>query len=106
MTKFQKAEFHFHGGYLTYGPERRFVARFKHVKGGHRDWINFMCKHVRVETYFAAMDRGESPLAIMQRYGYVLPHIRRWCREAGLPETVAGMNTLIDRRINRQFFNR
>ena len=30
MTKFNKSELNFDGMYLTYGVDRKFVARFKH----------------------------------------------------------------------------
>lgn len=88
--KFDKNLFNFDGMYLTYGPERRFVARFKYRMGGKASHQSFMIKHFTVEEYFQRMDAGESPLAILQSKGYILPHIKKWMKRDGYPVTKEG----------------
>lgn len=69
--KFQKELFDYHGGYLTYGPERKFVARFKRRGGvGKCDFVRLLCKYYDVEQY---MTRKvfEAPLEILIKDGYV-----------------------------------
>lgn len=65
MTKFVKANFKQSGEYVSY--EGKFVARFKHR--GPFTKIKFlkelMANHT-VESYFAAMEDGKAPLAILR----------------------------------------
>jgi len=73
MTKFEKANFEYHGGYLHYntGTERKFVARFKHR--GPVTKVKFqaaLIKHYTVEGYFSRLGgaynpHGEAPLQIL-----------------------------------------
>jgi hypothetical protein len=71
MAKFIKSEFQFHGGYLTYGSDRKFVARFKYRLGVKRsDFQKFLIKNMDVETYFSAYAAGETPLHIVERFGF------------------------------------
>lgn len=66
MTKFAKSEFNFDGMYLTYGADRKFVARFKHR--GPFTKAKFLkeliAKHT-VESYFEAL-KEKAPLAILR----------------------------------------
>lgn len=59
--------------YLTNGPERAFVARFKYARKGAeaRRFAGFLVKHFTPGEYFAAMASGLSPLPILQAKGYV-----------------------------------
>jgi len=68
--KFQKDQFNYHGGYLTYGSDRKFVARFKH-RGpvGKSDFIRLLTKYYTQESYFNRGDRA--PLQILMDDGYV-----------------------------------
>lgn len=51
MTKFVRDQFSYWGGYLTYGPERLFIARFKYASTSSKPrWITFMCKNFTVES--------------------------------------------------------
>ena len=65
MTKFVKANFKQSGEYVSY--EGKFVARFKHR--GPFTKIKFlkelMATHT-VEGYFAELDAGKAPLAILR----------------------------------------
>jgi len=71
--KFQKDQFQYHGGYLTYGLDHKFVARFKH-RGpvGKADFVRLLCKYYTVESYFDRV-RGYSraPMQILMDDGLV-----------------------------------
>ena len=63
--KFQREMFDYHGGYLTYGAERKFVARFKHrgpVKKA--DFVRLLCKYYDTESYFNRIAKDEAPLQV------------------------------------------
>ena len=68
MTKFAKSEFNFHGGYLTYGTDRKFVARLKHRKSPFTKakFLKELIASHTVESYFAALTEGKAPLAILR----------------------------------------
>jgi hypothetical protein len=69
--KFYKDGFHYHGGYLTYGSDRKFVARFKHRGGvGKADFVRLLCKYYTQEEYFARV-ANEAPLRILENDGFV-----------------------------------
>lgn len=103
MTKFDKSRFDFHGGYLHYTTqegERKFVARFKHVKGDRAGFTKFLIANFSVEEYFRALEiEKKSPLPILEAKGYVMAHIKKWLRDAGLPETQEGQRMLIQQRV-------
>ena len=96
MTAFTKQNLIKEGKYLTYMPQgyntphadRKFVARFR--TAGVGSFATCLRKNFTVEEYFARMDAGESPLPIAESKGYILPHIKRWIKEAGYPVTPAG----------------
>lgn len=71
MTKFVKEMFNFDGMYLTYGDDRKFVARFKH-KGPmtKAKLVKALCKFYDTETYFARV-KDEAPFRILMTDGYV-----------------------------------
>jgi len=99
MTKFTLDNFHNDGDTLTYGfvgmrdgvfvRETRFVARFKYGRGGRADFRNFLMKNFTVEEYFAARE-VMAPLTVLESKGYIMPHIRKWLRDAGYPVTREG----------------
>ena len=96
MTPFTKENLIKEGKYLTYMPngydtpyvDRKFVARFR--TAGVGSFATCLRKNFTVEEYFARIDAGESPLPIAQSKGYILPHIKKWIKEAGYPVTPAG----------------
>jgi hypothetical protein len=74
MTKFESANFEYHGGYLHYtnaAGERKFVARFKHRGPVTKaKFVKTLIKHYSVESYFGRLAgaynaQGEAPLQIL-----------------------------------------
>jgi len=67
MTKFNKADFNFDGMYLTYGSDRKFVARFKH-RGPFTKakFLKELIANHTVESYFAAHEAGKAPFEILR----------------------------------------
>ena len=72
--------------------DMKFVARFRGGRGGGgvRSFMTHVIKNWTVEDYFAAMDEGKTPLEIVRATGYLLPHIKRWLKNEGYPQTMAG----------------
>jgi hypothetical protein len=82
MTKFVRDQFSYWGGYLTYGPERLFIARFKYASTSSKPrWTTFMIKNFTVEEWQAARAQDKAPLDIMRSKGFELTHILKWRRE-------------------------
>lgn len=67
MTKFAKTNFDKSGEYVFYGTDRKFVARFKH-KGPitKAKFLKELIANHSVESYFAELDSGKAPLAILR----------------------------------------
>jgi len=67
MNKFTKDNLKREGQYLLFGPDRKFVARFKH--GGPFTMAKFrkelMANHTP-ESYFREYDNGVAPLNILR----------------------------------------
>ena len=70
MAKFIKSEFNFDGMYLTYGADRKFVARFKH-RGPitKAKFVKELISNHTVEGYFAAL-KDSAPVAILRDANY------------------------------------
>lgn len=79
--------------YLTY--DGQFVARFKRASD-KISFVSFLTKNFGVEEYFVALSNSQ-PLTVVESKGYILPHIRKWLKEAGLPVTRDGYNQLVAR---------
>lgn len=90
MTKFVRDQFQYGGGYLTYGPERKFVARFKYCARDKAGFMSFLIKNFTVEEYFGAYADGTAPSAILKTKGYVSTTVKRLLKDAGYPQTVEG----------------
>jgi len=76
MSKFINSEFHYDGLYLTYGQDRRFVARFKY--GGIVAFKKFLRDNFTVDEYFDLLgNKGLAPLKVLATKGYVSPNARR-----------------------------
>ena len=96
MTAFTKQNLIKEGKYLTYMPQgydtpyadRKFVARFR--TAGVGSFATCLRKNFTVEEYFTRLDAGENPLPIAESKGYLLPHIKKWIKQAGYPVTKAG----------------
>lgn len=69
---FDRSEFQYHGGYLTYGPKRKFIARFKR-RGpvGKADFVRLLTKYYTTEMYFNSLENNLAPLQILMNDGYV-----------------------------------
>lgn len=93
MTKFIKEKFNDDGMYVTY--DGKFVARFKYARSGKGSFISFLIKNFTVEEYFAELDKGKAPLQILEAKDYLLPHIKKWLKEAGYPLTQAGFKQYV-----------
>jgi hypothetical protein len=67
MNKFNKEDFRKEGKYLLWGPERKFVARFKY--SGPFTMAKFrkeLIANHTPESYFKAYDAGKAPLDILK----------------------------------------
>ena len=67
MTKFNKDLINKEGEYVTYGADRKFIARFKH-RGPFTKakFLKELIANQTVEGYFAALAEGKTPLAILR----------------------------------------
>lgn len=96
MTAFVKSAFNFHGGYLTYGNDRRFVARFKYTARDRAGFQSFLIKNFSVEEYFAAYDAGVAPARILEAKGYVSTTVARALKDAGFPVSREGVTAYLE----------
>ena len=99
MTQFSSENINDHNGWLSYGPERKFVANFAKRGGGKATFVKFLIKNFTVEEYFEMYDAGRAPITIVQTKGYVLPHIKKMLKARGLPQTTAGFDTLVQQNM-------
>lgn len=98
MTKFDKDQFSYNGGYLMYGqyPERpKFVARFKYKGGDKAGFLSFLIKNFTPAEYFARLDAGETPVGITESKGYVSATVKKILKQQGFAPTIAGKNAYI-----------
>ena len=67
MSKFNKSLINKDGEYVTYGEDRKFIARFKH-KGPFTKakFLKELIANHTVEGYFAELSSGKAPLAILR----------------------------------------
>jgi len=93
MTKFDKKMFNFDGMYLTYGAERKFVARFK--RSGMASFKNFLVKNFTVEEYFTLLE-DMSPVEILSTKGYVTPGTSKLLKRLGFEPTIAGKTAYLN----------
>lgn len=69
MTAFNKQEFNYDGLFLTYGLDRKFIARFKHRGPVTKaKMISILVKKYTQEEYFSRVG-DEAPLAILKNDG-------------------------------------
>jgi len=104
MTKFARDQFQYHGGYLTYGPEETFVARFKYCGRDKAGFVSFLIKHFEVEEYFNlyADGRGAAPATILKSKGYVSATVKAILKEAGYEPTQTAYDQYIQDGIARR----
>lgn len=80
-------------------PKYKFVARFKYQRGAINDFKKFLIKNFTVEEYFSRLNAQESPLAILESKGYVLPHIRKLLKQNGYEVHPAGFRQYLRDKI-------
>lgn len=70
--KFERNLFDYHGGYLTYGADRKFIARFKYRGAGAKkaDYIRLLTKYYTQEDYFERL-KTRAPGQILMDDGFV-----------------------------------
>lgn len=102
MTNFERENFSYHGGYLTYliDGEYKFVARFKYKPGGRGTFTTFLIKNFTVEEYFARL-KDDAPLTILQSKGYMQPHTKKMLKERGYPVTQDGLAQMLRDEIRK-----
>ena len=102
MTKFINKEFNYDGMYLTYGADRRFVARFKY--GGMVAFKKFLRENFTVEEYFDLLEGRAScaPVQILETKGYVSPNVAKILKQRGYPMTPEGRSQMIRDDIDRR----
>ncbi|PZR79770.1 MAG: hypothetical protein DI537_40640 [Stutzerimonas stutzeri] len=76
MTKFALSDFDMGSGserYVTYGPNRDFIARFKYMRpaANAKHFVKFLIANFTVEEYAAARAAGKAPAEILREKGYV-----------------------------------
>ena len=72
MKRFVKDEFEYFGGYLRYGPERKFVARFKYRGPITRaKFTAALVKHYDPDSYFMRL-KEKAPLQILMDDGILV----------------------------------
>jgi hypothetical protein len=98
MTKFIKGNF-YGTEYVDYtnpvDGTTKFIARFKYAKGSKASFLTFLTKNFTVEEYFGRLEKGESPLPILQSKGFIQPHIKKMLKAQGYPVTQAGFEQLV-----------
>ena len=99
MTQFSNENLNDSNGWLSYGPERKFVANFAKRGNGKATFVKFLIKNFTVEEYFTLLDCGMAPLMIVQEKGYVLPHIKTMLKKRGLPQTQSGLTVMIQQNM-------
>lgn len=74
--------------YVDADGKRHFLVRFR--TGGIKGFVNHLIKHHTPEEYLGKLEAGGTPIGITRETGYLLPHIKRWLKEAGYAPTHAG----------------
>jgi hypothetical protein len=111
MTKFNKEDFSYHGGYLMYHGDcgkfneyyaepchstrlgmlkEKFVARFKYSSADKGRFLTFLIKNFTVEEYFSArnakygpLNNPHSPATILAAKGYISATVRKGMKRNG-----------------------
>lgn len=92
MTQFTKDNLDIDSEFIHYRDldgKRHFIARCKYGRS-KGSFVTFLKKNFTVEEYLTRLNSGEYPLPILESKGYLQPHIKKWLRDAGLPETREG----------------
>ena len=95
MTAFTKENLNRDGMFLTFGPDRRFVARFKHCRNDMGRFTTFLIKNFTVEEFFDAVAADVPPLKILESKGFMSTNAKKACKRAGFPVTPEGFDAMI-----------
>jgi|TARA_R110001583_G_scaffold5598_13_gene30133 hypothetical protein len=101
MTAFTKETLIIEGKYIYFAPQghdtrygdRKFVCRFR--TAGVGTFATHLRKRWTPEAYFAEYDAGTSPLKIVEKTGYVLPHVKKELKRRGYPTTPTGFKQMV-----------
>ena len=73
---FNKDQFEFWGGYLTYdlqnGEHNVFIARFKYNRSLKGRFVTFLKNNFTVSEYLGYLETGLTPLAVLQNKGFTV----------------------------------
>ena len=71
---FNKDQFNFDGGYLTYdllnGERNAFIARFKYNNSLKGRFVTFLKNNFTVSEYLGYLETGMTPIAVLQSKGF------------------------------------
>jgi|TARA_R110000744_G_C19058948_1_gene528724 hypothetical protein len=71
---FNKEQFDFFGGYLTYdlqnGERNVFIARFKYNKSVKGRFVTFLKNNFTVSEYLGYLETGMTPVAVLLSKGF------------------------------------
>jgi len=98
--KFENDQFQFDGMYLMYGPDRKFVARFK-VRADRSGFVSFLKKNFTVEEYFEALTKGTAPVTIMEAKGYVSATVKKALKSMGYEPTMQGKKQYLSNQVKK-----
>jgi hypothetical protein len=101
-TPFTKDNLQRDGAYLFYyaGGKSRFVARFKHTPRSASSFMKHLIERWSVEDYFELLDNQRlAPLQIVERTGYLQPHVKKALKGAGYPLSLEGRNAYIEEMV-------
>ena len=90
---FQKDNFAYSGGYLTY--DNKFIARFKYSSRDKAGFISFLVKNFSVEEYFAEYAANVAPALILEKKGYISATVKQVLKRTGYEPTLAGKNQYV-----------
>ena len=96
MAAFTKENLHRDGDYVYYAPNGNKWDRKNHVHiarmrmGAAGTFMTHLRKNWTVEDFFAQREMGKDSMEIVKMTGYLMPHIKRWLKEDGFPQTMAG----------------
>ena len=71
--KFQRDQFNYSNGYLTYGAAHLFIARFKSgrkVGGSKSDFVRLLSKYYTIESW-TTKAKSSAPLKILMDDGFI-----------------------------------
>lgn len=96
---FNKRDLYWDGMYLTWGVNRKFVARFKRAsdKAG---FVSFLVKRFEVQEYFKALETS-APLTVLESKGYVSATVKKLLKRHGYAPTAEGKAEYLNAQVVR-----